>query len=184
MAGGKPRASEANHLHSDDDDPIVATYGVFARPSLAAGQSLMVLQYVNKVSANPACLQHQRLRALRNKRDSRMVEADIDLDPMAPHFDKVRGTDWGVDLGKSVEARKGGSLGLPGGFSAQPRGAGGGAGRARNPEEAKIDFIEALRQDKVLCTQTYGGVARDAGDETSGTMLGVFQGSESRTRLL
>lgn len=164
---------------SDEDDPIVAKYSVFVKPSLTEHRNLVVLQYVNKTAQDPAQVRVPRIAELRMKPSTGMYEVDIPLDTTEA-YDKNKGVAWGTSLQKSMEAKKGGSLGLAGGFNIVPtsstaRGRRGVAGH--NDDEGPLTWAEAARQDKVLRTQTFGG-GQSAEEENTRHMIGVFQGSK------
>lgn len=169
-------------ITDDENDPIVATYSVFVKPALPKHRKLVVLEYVNKTSPDPNQLQQPRVLELRVKPNTGMIEVDVPIDT-SDAYDKNKGIQWGVALQKSMEAKKGGSLGLAGGFgvgAAPPprtgsrRGGGGGGG---NDDEApQLTWAEAARLDKILRKQTLGG-GRSAEEENTKHMVGVFQGS-------
>lgn len=80
-----------------------------------------------------------------------------------------------------MEAKKGGSLGLAGGFNivaTSTTGRGRRGAGAGNDDEPPLNWAEAARQDKVLRTQTFGG-GRSAEEENARHMIGVFQGSKA-----
>ncbi|KAL2019858.1 hypothetical protein VTK56DRAFT_9120 [Thermocarpiscus australiensis] len=173
-----PRGAAA--VSNDDDDPIVASYSVFVKPPLPENRNLVVLQYVNKTAQHPAQIRVPRIIELRRKPTTGMYEVDVPIDT-SEAYDRKKGMAWGIALQKSMEAKKGGSLGLAGGFNigttANPGGRarrGGGAG-AGNEDEEPLSWAEAARQDKVLRTQTFGG-GRSAEEENTRHMIGVFQG--------
>lgn len=164
---------------ADDDDPVVASYSVFIKPTLPEHRNLVVLQYVTKTAQDPAQIRVPRISELRTKPDTGMYEVDVPIDTTEA-YDRSKGMVWGAALQKSMEAKKGGSLGLAGGFnmvstSTGARGRRGGAGA--DDEPPPLTWAEAARQDKVLRNQTYGGV-RSAEEENTRHMIGVFQGSK------
>jgi DNA-directed RNA polymerase III subunit RPC5 len=162
---------------ADDDDPIVATYPVFVKPPLPAHRSLVVLQYVNKPANHPDSQTPPRLTELRVKPKTGMLEVDMPLDTHTTQYDPSKGVGWGVALQRSMEAKKGGSMGLAGGLGV---GAPATRGRPRAGDDYDVDrnmgLSEALRQDKVLRTMTLGG-GRSAEEDYTKHMVGVFQGS-------
>jgi hypothetical protein len=178
-----PRGAPA--IDDDDDDPIVANYSVFIKPTLPEHRNLVVLQYVTKTSQDPAQIRVPRITEMRVKPSTGMYEVDVPMDT-ADAYDRNKGLAWGTSLQKSMEAKKDGSLGLAGGFNivATPT-----TGRGRRGAAASTDdepphrWAEAARQDKVLRTQTFGGV-RSAEEENTTHMIGVFQGSTSPPRPL
>lgn len=176
-ASPKAGGQDAN----DVDDPVVATYSVFIKPPLPDNRELLILQYVNKTSQDPAHIRPPRISELRVKPKTGMFEVDVAVDT-SQAYDQAKGIKWGTALRKSMETRKGGSLGLAGGFGiggAGPRGAPPGGRRGANSEDAApLTWQEATRQDKVLRAQTLGG-GRGAEEQTANYMVGVFQGSES-----
>ncbi|SPQ25411.1 fa790018-7664-446f-bc79-6a8b9d6eb2c6 [Thermothielavioides terrestris] len=161
-----------------DDDPIVASYSVFIKPPLPAHRNLVVLQYVNKTAQDPAQIRVPRISELRVKPNTAMYEVDVPIDTNEA-YDRNKGIAWGTALQKSLEAKKGGSLGLAGGFNIVPTSTTAGRGRrgagAGNDDEAPLSWAEAARQDKILRTQTFGG-GRSAQEANAKHMIGVFQG--------
>ena len=164
---------------------LLTVYGQtsdLVKPALPKHRKLVVLEYVNKTSPDPNQLQQPRVLELRVKPNTGMIEVDVPIDT-SDAYDKNKGIQWGVALQKSMEAKKGGSLGLAGGFgvgAAPPprtggrRGAGGASG---NDDEAPpLTWAEAARLDKILRKQTLGG-GRSAEEENTKHMVGVFQGS-------
>ncbi|KAK3943357.1 Sin-like protein conserved region-domain-containing protein [Diplogelasinospora grovesii] len=159
----------------EDDDPIVATYRVFIKPPLPPNRKLLVFQYVNKTSQDPAHIRAPRITELRIKPDTGMYEVDVPVDT-SESYDRGKGMAWGQALQKSLEQKKGGSLGLAGGFGIGGSTTRTGGRRAANDEDAQpLSWAEAIRQDKVLRTQTLGG-GRSAEEENTRHMVGVFQG--------
>ncbi|KAK0391408.1 hypothetical protein NLU13_0908 [Sarocladium strictum] len=158
----------------EEDDPITASYQVFLNPSLPLGRRLLVLQHPNRTDNAP----RPPPTELRLKSEAGMVEVDMPLDTGAA-YDREKGLNWGRTLKQSMALKNGGSHGLAGGFGAgavqQRGGAGGGRGRgARVEEDEDLDWPEAVRQDKVLRTQTLGGQYPDSKEVQY--MVGVFQG--------
>jgi len=167
----------------DSEDPIIATYSVFLKPQLPANRKLIVLQYVNKTAQDPTSIRPPRITELRVKPDTGMYEVDMPIDT-SQAYDQAKGVKWGTNLQKSMENKKGGSLGLAGGFGIGGpaiRGAGGRRGGGSDENEGPLTWPEALRQDKALRTQTLGG-GRGAEEEKAKYMVGVFQGSKSPHR--
>ncbi|KAL2164978.1 hypothetical protein VTH06DRAFT_274 [Thermothelomyces fergusii] len=171
MASNRPPRAAA----SDDDDPIIASYSVFIKPPLPEHRKLIVLQYVNKTAQDPAQIRVPRISELRVKPKTGMYEVDVPIDTTEA-YDRNKGIAWGTALQKSMEAKKGGSLGLAGGFnivatSTTARGRRG----AGADDDTPLTWAEAARQDKVLRTQTFGG-GRSAEEANTRHMIGVFQG--------
>jgi hypothetical protein len=164
---------------NDDDDPIVASYSVFIKPPLPEHRNLVVLQYVTRTAQDATQLRIPRITELRVKPSTGMYEVDVPMDT-GEAYDKNKGVAWGSALQKSMDAKKGGSLGLAGGFNivATPTTGRGGRRGAGNDDEGPLNWVEALRQDKVLRTQTFGG-SRSAEEKHTRHMIGVFQGSTS-----
>ncbi|KAK4032292.1 hypothetical protein C8A01DRAFT_50885 [Parachaetomium inaequale] len=176
MASTQP-SREAPTTSSDDDDPVVANYSVFIKPTLPEHRNLVVLQYVNKTAQDPAQIRVPRIAELRMKPSTGMYEVDVPIDT-AEAYDRNKGVAWGSALQKSMEAKKGGSLGLAGGFNMVAtsttargrRGGGGGGAGASTDDEPPLNWAEAARQDKVLRTQTFGG-GRSAEEESTRHMI-------------
>ncbi|KAK0721732.1 hypothetical protein B0T26DRAFT_749219 [Lasiosphaeria miniovina] len=178
----------------DDDDPVVATYSVFVKPPLPTHRRLVVMQFVNKTSSDPAQIRPPRIGEIRVKPETGMFEVDVPVET-GQAYDRGKGVAWGSALHKSMEAKKGGSLGLAGGFgiggpSSRGGGAGGRGGRrggggvgnglggnddGEGGGGGQLTWAEAMRQDKVLRTQTL--IGNDSKEEVNTTyMVGVFQG--------
>ncbi|KAH6895672.1 Sin-like protein conserved region-domain-containing protein [Thelonectria olida] len=154
----------------EDDDPVIATYQVFLNPSLPLGRRLLVLQHPNRTDDAP----RPPPTELRIKANAGMVEVDVPLDH-AVAYDREKGLKWGRTLNASMAAKSGGSHGLAGGFgfgTAQRS-----AGRKKpEEEEDNLDWAEAVRQDKILRTQTLGGQYPEYREVQH--MVGVFQGKD------
>ncbi|KAK3319164.1 Sin-like protein conserved region-domain-containing protein [Apodospora peruviana] len=161
---------------NDDDDPIVATYRVFVKPALPRHRKIVALQYVNNTGADPERLLDPKVLELRLKPTAGMVEVDIPIDTSVA-YDKSKGIIMGTALQKSTETKKGGSLGLAGGFGlgAAPPPRTGGRRGAGDDENVPLTWGEAVRQEKVLRKETLGGV-RSAAEEYTRHMVGVFKG--------
>ncbi|KAK1241173.1 hypothetical protein MKX08_001147 [Trichoderma sp. CBMAI-0020] len=155
----------------EDDDPITASYQVFLNPSLPLGRRLLVLQHPNRTDSTP----RPPPTELRLKEHSGMVEVDIPQDNTTA-YDREKGLRWGRALQNSMAVKNGGSHGLAGGFGV-------GAVQQRAPrkkgeadDDDSLDWNDAVRQGKVLSTQTLGGQYPDT-DEVQ-YMVGVFQGKD------
>ncbi|OAQ68801.1 DNA-directed RNA polymerase III complex subunit Rpc37 [Pochonia chlamydosporia 170] len=152
----------------EDDDPITASYPVYLNPALPLGRRLLVLQQPNRTDDTP----RPPPTELRLKAHSGMVEVDLPLDNTNA-YDREKGLKWGRTLQASMAAKNGGSHGLAGGFgfgAVQQRG----KKKGEQDDDEYMDWNEAVRQDKVLKTQTLGGQYPDT-DEVQ-YMVGVFQG--------
>lgn len=177
------RPGEPAATSTDDDDPIVARYSVFLKPPLPEHRNLVVFQYVTKTAQDPTQVRMPRVSEVRVKPSTGMYEVDVPIDTMEA-YDRNKGLAWGVAMKKSMETRKGGSLGLAGGFNIVPgpnsaaagRGGRRAAGAAADDEVAQLSWAEAVKQDKVLRTQTFGGARSE--EEHTREMVGVFQGSQ------
>ncbi|OAA48457.1 DNA-directed RNA polymerase III complex subunit Rpc37 [Metarhizium rileyi] len=154
-----------------EEDPITASYPVFLNPALPLGRRLIVLQQPNRTDDTP----RPSPTELRLKAHSGMVEIDLPLDNTTA-YDREKGLKWGRTLQSSMASKNGGSHGLAGGFgfgAVQQRG----KKKGEPDDDEYMDWNEAVRQDKVLKTQTLGGQYPDT-DEVQ-YMVGVFQGSPS-----
>ncbi|PHH78627.1 hypothetical protein CDD82_2930 [Ophiocordyceps australis] len=164
--------SDANHR-----DPVTASYQVFLNPALPLGRRLLVLQHPNRTddpSSRPPPSE------LRLKSASGMVEVDVPLET-AVAYDREKGLAWGRALHSSMAAKSGGSHGLAGGFGFGAVAAQRAARRRGVPEAddealGALDWNEAVRQDKVLRTQTLGGQSPDSNEVQY--MVGVFKGKD------
>ncbi|KAF4451782.1 DNA-directed RNA polymerase III subunit rpc5 [Fusarium austroafricanum] len=155
---------------SEDDDPVTATYNVFINPSLPLGRRLLVLQHPNRTDDAP----RPPPTELRVKAQAGMVEVDVPLDNTVA-YDREKGLKWGKTLHASMATKNGGSHGLAGGFGFGTVQARGGRKKAEDEEE-NMDWAEAVRQDKVLRTQTLGGQYPEYKEVQH--MVGVFQGKD------
>ncbi|KAK0636821.1 hypothetical protein B0T17DRAFT_473411, partial [Bombardia bombarda] len=173
-------------VSEEGDDPIVASYSVFIKPELPKHRKLVVLEIVNKTSQDPAHIRVPRIRELRIKPKTGMYEVDVPVD-VGNSYDRGKGVAWGTALTKSMETKRGGSLGLAGGFGvgAPPvrgggrRGGAGGGGIGGGGDDdrgnGQLSWVEATRQGKVLRTQTLGG-GESAEEVNTNHMVGVFKG--------
>ncbi|KAF3767070.1 hypothetical protein M406DRAFT_242068, partial [Cryphonectria parasitica EP155] len=162
---------------SDEDDPIVGTFNILLGPPLAANRRVLILEHPNKTDGKKPARAPMELRV---KPTTGMVELDFPVDYNTA-YDRTKGLNWGTNLHKSTEAKKGGSHGLAGGFGVgapPPRVRAGGAAGGRGDEilDMGMDWGEALRRDFVLRTQTLGGQTPDVSAESK-YMVGVFAGS-------
>ncbi|KAK4234455.1 Sin-like protein conserved region-domain-containing protein [Achaetomium macrosporum] len=173
-----PSANRPPVSPTDEDDPVVASYSVFIKPPLPEHRKLVVFEHVTKTSQDPAQIRVPRIAELRVKPSTGMYEVDVPIDT-AEAYDRNKGIAWGIALQKSMEAKKGGSLGLAGGFNIVPTATTAGRGRrgggGTDDDDLPLGWAEAARQDKVLRTQTFGG-ARSAQEANTRHMIGVFQG--------
>lgn len=175
-----------------DDDPIVATYNVFIKPPLPQDRKLVVLRYVTKTAQDPSSIKPPRINSFRVKPETGIYEVDIPLET-GDGYNKNKGIAWGVALAKSMESKKGGSLGLAGGFNIGGQGGGGSArggangpsagggrrGAANNGDEDEaqnLSWPEAVAQGKAIIDQKLTG-SRSAGEDYVKHMVGVFQGN-------
>ncbi|KPM45368.1 hypothetical protein AK830_g1172 [Neonectria ditissima] len=164
---------DENQDDNDDDDPVTATYQVFLNPSLPLGRRLLVLQHPNRTDDTPRAPPTE----LRVKAHAGMVEVDMPLDNSVA-YDREKGLKWGRTLDASMAAKNGGSHGLAGGFGfgTVQRGPGPARKKPDAEDEDALDWAEAVRQDKVLRTQTLGGQYPDYKEVQH--MVGVFQGKD------
>ncbi|KAI1503064.1 Sin-like protein conserved region-domain-containing protein [Biscogniauxia marginata] len=167
-------------------DPIVASYDIYTNPSLPAGRKLLILQHPNK--QGPVNVPYAQLGEVRVKPRSGMLEVDVPVGHAHADYDRDKGLRWGAALARSVAAKNGGSHGLAGGFGVGVPavrgggGGGGGGGKRRADEYDKdadlLDWTEAVRQDKVLRTQTLGGQFPNESQTNCRYMVGVFKGNQ------
>lgn len=186
----KPQAveidSDSDHnTNTNDADPIVASYDVYITPQLPENRKLVVLQYPNK--QGPVRSSYERISEVRIKNKSGFIEVDVPITHGHADYDRDKGLRWGSALARSMGAKHGGTHGLAGGFGVgvPNRGAAGGAGRGganrQNDLEREIsmlDWSEAVRQDKVLRTQTLGGQFANEKDTNCRWVIGVFKGGK------
>ncbi|KKP01671.1 hypothetical protein THAR02_06217 [Trichoderma harzianum] len=171
IVNDNPKLDHADADNNDEDDPITASYQVFLNPALPLGRRLLVLQHPNRTDSTP----RPPPTELRLKEHSGMVEIDMPMDNTTA-YDREKGLRWGRTLQNSMAVKNGGSHGLAGGFGV-------GAVQQRAPrkkgdveEDESLDWNDAVRQGKVLSTQTLGGQYPDT-DEVQ-YMVGVFQGKD------
>ncbi|KAK0761423.1 hypothetical protein N5P37_006373 [Trichoderma harzianum] len=171
IVNDNPKLDHNDADNNDDDDPITASYQVFLNPALPLGRRLLVLQHPNRTDSTP----RPPPTELRLKEHSGMVEIDMPMDNTTA-YDREKGLRWGRTLQNSMAVKNGGSHGLAGGFGV-------GAVQQRAPrkkgdveEDENLDWNDAVRQGKVLSTQTLGGQYPDT-DEVQ-YMVGVFQGKD------
>ncbi|KAF4995822.1 hypothetical protein FGRMN_4884 [Fusarium graminum] len=167
----KPSTAANPTTIDDDDDPVTATYNVFINPALPLGRRLLVLQHPNRTDDAP----RPPPTELRVKAQAGMVEVDVPLDNTVA-YDREKGLKWGKTLHTSMATKNGGSHGLAGGFGFGTVQTRGGRKKAEADEDESMDWTEALRQDKVLRTQTLGGQYPEYKEVQH--MVGVFQGKD------
>ncbi|KAL0472536.1 Sin-like protein conserved region domain-containing protein [Neurospora intermedia] len=173
-----------------EDDPIVATYNVFIKPPLPQDRKLVVLRYVTKTAQDPSSIKPPRINGFRVKPETGIYEVDIPLET-SDGYNKDKGVAWGVALAKSMESKKGGSLGLAGGFNIGGQGGsarggpgaggaggrrGGNSGGGDDDEAQNLSWPEAVAQGKAIIDQKLTG-SRSAGEDYVKHMVGVFQGN-------
>ncbi|KAL7629090.1 hypothetical protein AAE478_000608 [Parahypoxylon ruwenzoriense] len=181
-----PKAAAATGSHSDGDDadPIIASYDVYTNAPLPENRKLLILQHPNR--QGPVRTTYPQLSEVRLKNKTGMLEVDVPMGHAHADYDRDKGLRWGGALARSVSTKSGGSLGLAGGFGVgvpAMRGApGAAAGRGRRDdlerELGMLDWSEAVRQDKVLRTQTLGGQFPAETETNCRWMVGVFTGNQ------
>jgi DNA-directed RNA polymerase-3 subunit RPC5 len=112
-----------------------------------------------------------------------MIEVDVPLD-YTNGYDKAKGMVWGSLLQRSMDSKKGGSHGLAGGFGVgapapRPSRRGGGSDDIDDDGAQAANWNEAVRLDRVLRSQTLGGLWTEGQDGRY--MVGVFQGSKQES---
>ncbi|KAI1487157.1 Sin-like protein conserved region-domain-containing protein [Biscogniauxia mediterranea] len=159
-------------------DPIVASYNVYTNPSLPNNRKLLILQHPNK--QGPINVPYAQLSEVRIKPRSGMFEVDVPMSHAHADYDRDKGLRWGAALAKSVAAKNGGSHGLAGGFGIGVPAMRGGKRRADDYDKDidLLDWTEAVRQDKVLRTQTLGGQFPNESQTNCRYMVGVFKGNQ------
>lgn len=173
-----PFAKSNNNDAADEVDPIVASYDVFTNPLLPDNRQLLVLQHPNK--QGPVRVPYPQVSEVRVKNRSGMLEVDVPMSHNHADYDRDKGLRWGGALARSVAAKDGGTHGLAGGFGVGVPTRGGGRGGAKavdlERELGMLDWSEAVRQDKVLRTQTLGGQFPIEKGTDCRWMVGVFKG--------
>ncbi|KAI1384907.1 uncharacterized protein F4822DRAFT_416659 [Hypoxylon trugodes] len=166
-------------------DPIVASYDIYTNPQLPENRKLLVLEHPNLQGT--IRMPYKRISEVRVKDRSGFLEVDVPMSHGHAAYDREKGLRWGSALARSVAAKNGGTHGLAGGFGVgvPTRGAAGGAGRggAKRPDDLEreismLDWSEAVRQDKVLRTQTLGGQFSPEKETNCRWMVGVFKGDQ------
>lgn len=166
---------------ASDPDPIIGRFKILNKTTHSDNRTLTILEHTNKSDGKKPPRQPLELRA---KPTTGMLELDLPVD-YSSHYDRSKGLNWGAQLHKSTESKKGGSHGLAGGFGvgAPPPRASRGRGAAANAEDEILDmgmdWTEALRKDYVLRTQTLGGQVPEKGGE-SNYLVAVFSKGTSR----
>ncbi|KAI1381954.1 hypothetical protein F4677DRAFT_400378 [Hypoxylon crocopeplum] len=181
--------SDSDNNDSKDADPIVASYDVYTNPLLPEHRQLLILQHPNK--QGPTRTAYKQVSEVRVKSKSGFLEVDVPMSHGHSGYDRDKGLRWGGALSRSVAAKNGGSHGLAGGFGVgvptrgAAGGAAGGASRAggKRPDDLEhelsmLDWNEAVRQDKVLRTQTLGGQFPIESETNCRWMVGVFKGDQ------
>ncbi|KAI1805892.1 hypothetical protein F4811DRAFT_551320 [Daldinia bambusicola] len=175
-----------------DPDPIIASYDVYANPQLPENRKLLVLQHPNR--QGPVRAPYRQISEVRVKSKAGFVEVDVPISYGHADYDREKGLRWGSALARSTAAKNGGSQGLAGGFGVGVPARGAGAGRAaaaggsgaaggKRPDDLErelsmLDWSEAVRQDKVLRTQTLGGQFAIEKETNCRWMVGVFKGDQ------
>ncbi|KAI1482904.1 hypothetical protein F4774DRAFT_253433 [Daldinia eschscholtzii] len=178
--------------NNDDADPIVASYDVYTNPQLPENRRLLVLQHPNR--QGPVRAPYKQISEVRVKPKSGFIEVDVPVSYGHTDYDRDKGLRWGSALARSTAAKNGGSHGLAGGFgvgvptrgTAAAGGGGGAGGRGaagKRPDDLErelsmLDWSEAVRQDKVLRTQTLGGQFAIEKETNCRWMVGVFKGDQ------
>ncbi|KAH9897142.1 hypothetical protein F4778DRAFT_245657 [Xylariomycetidae sp. FL2044] len=170
------RASRAKTDLDDEDDPIVASYNIYSNPALPSNRQILILQHPNRQGQIRET--YQQINEVRMKPSTGMVEVDVPLGHANSGYDRDKGVKWGAALSKSVAAKGGGSHGLAGGFGLGLPAMRGGKRKDEERELDAGDWTEALRQDKVLRTQTLGGQFPAASEAHCQWMVGVFKGEQ------
>lgn len=164
----------------EDDDPVVASYNVFINPTPPPHQKIHILHQSVRYDEGATPAFPRVPTELRVKPDSGVLEVDVPID-MMDNYDRDRGMQYGRALRDTVEAKGGGSHGLAGGFGigAAP----GGLGRkgAADRERRNGDWVDEVRADRVLRSQTLGGIIPKG--EPLHYMIGIFQGGKLLTPL-
>lgn len=191
-APSQPSRSSASTTQASsayDPDPIIASYDVYTNPSLPADRQLLIMQHPNQ--RQPSVEGYTNLSEVRIKPRNKMIEVDVPLSYHLSDYDRDKGLRWGTALSRSIAAKNGGTHGLAGGFGVGAPAMRGGAAPAkrRNADEVDLDLLdtrdwsEAVRQDRVLRTQTLGGSFPVEDESHCRWMVGIFQGSKFSTPL-
>ncbi|KAI1095004.1 hypothetical protein F5B19DRAFT_395569 [Rostrohypoxylon terebratum] len=183
------KTASTTTANNDDPDPIIASYDVYTNAPLADNRKLLILQYPNK--QGPVRGTYPQFSEVRLKTKSGFVEVDVPLAHGHIDYDRDKGMKWGSALARSTAAKNGGTHGLAGGFGVgvptrsaaggAGRGAGGAGGGRQNDwqhEISMMDWSEAVRQDKVIRTQTLGGQFAIEKETNCRWMVGVFKGDQ------
>ncbi|KAI1264239.1 hypothetical protein F5Y18DRAFT_391511 [Xylariaceae sp. FL1019] len=163
---------------SDEEDPIVASYQVYVNPTPTnptIARRVLVLQHPNKQGHQNRAYDYAS--EVRLKPKSSMIEVDVPISSANTDYDRDKGQRWGAALAKSNNSKNGGGHGLSGGFGVgvsalRPN-------KRRDDYDREVDMLswnEAVRQDKVLRTQTLGGQITANTKITPNYMVGVFKG--------
>lgn len=161
---------------SDDDDPVVATFNVFVNPTLPAHQKIHILHQSVRYDEGNTPAFPRVPSELRVKPDSGVLEVDVPLD-MMDNYDRDKGMHFGRALKDTVESKGGGSHGLAGGFGIGAPPTAGRKPSERERERRYGEWVDEVRSDRVLKSQTLGGIIPKA--EPLTYMIGIFQGRKS-----
>ncbi|KAI5926636.1 Sin-like protein conserved region-domain-containing protein [Camillea tinctor] len=174
----EPTTTTTTTTTTPEADPIVASYNVYTNPSLPTNRKLLILQHPNK--QGPVNVPYAQLSEVRIKPRSGMLEVDVPMSHAHADYDRDKGLRWGAALAKSTAAKNGGSHGLAGGFGIGVPAMRGGKRRADDYDKDidLLDWTEAVRQDKVLRTQTLGGQFPNESQTNCRYMVGVFKGNQ------
>ncbi|KAK4198229.1 DNA-directed RNA polymerase III subunit Rpc5 [Triangularia verruculosa] len=164
----------------EDDDPVIAEYNVFVKPPLPENRKLVLLQFFNKTATDPSTLRIPHIIGMRHKPESGFYEVDCPID-ISTAYDRSKGVEMGSALAKSLEAKKGGTHGLAGGFSSVGPSVTAASRAGRRPvpgeeEPPQMSFEEAKRKNMVLKKQTLSG-HRIANENVPHSYVGVFKGN-------
>ncbi|KAI0135316.1 Sin-like protein conserved region-domain-containing protein [Daldinia grandis] len=184
----KPKAIEVDSENDKDNDPdpIIASYDIYVNPPLPENRKLLVLQHPNR--QGPVRAPYSQISEVRVKNKAGFIEVDVPISYGHVDYDRDKGLRWGGALARSTVAKNGGSHGLASGFGvgvpARGVAAGGARGAAgKRPDDLErelsmLGWSEAVRQDKVLRTQTLGGQFAVEKETNCRWMVGVFKGDQ------
>ncbi|SPN99907.1 uncharacterized protein DNG_02759 [Cephalotrichum gorgonifer] len=164
--------------HSEDDDPVVASFNVFINPTLEPHRKIHILHQSVRYDEGNTPAFPRVPSELRVKPDAGVLEVDVPLD-MMDNYDRDKGMQYGAALKDTVDSKGGGAYGLAGGFGvgAPPARKGGDNSRASGRRHGGPgDWVEESRSNRVLRSQTLGGIIPK--QEPLTYMIGILQGGD------
>ncbi|KAF1810514.1 hypothetical protein P152DRAFT_100857 [Eremomyces bilateralis CBS 781.70] len=86
----------------EDEDPVVAEYDIFIKPTVSTSSNIYMLQYPNRPKEKPYDVTNQQPLAIRVKPKSGFIEIDLSVGTHS-NFDREKGVRWGHAVHESKE---------------------------------------------------------------------------------